>query len=231
MTYVLTQLTVCTQRALTNLVLDPAMVDRESWRISLAAIESLLVGRPVFPAEEPMPTQQVQMPPTRQHAPKSSFRSSALEAVGLSSQLQTTQPVVARGGSAAVEPVFDARQAIGHPLSGSKTFPVDGLVLPQQVPAAARRQPGPQATPRDPPQNVASEVRRPQSSRLDSEKAKRIVMHLLPRQSGELHEHTESPVSATLQADRVVPSSRVSSAPALRGRGRGAGNASRNQGT
>jgi hypothetical protein len=230
MTFVLTQLTVCTQRALTNLVLDPAMVDRESWRISLAAIESLLVGRPVFPAEEPMPPQQVQMPPTRQQAPKSSFRSSALEAVGLSSQLQTTQPVVARGGSAAVEPVFDGRQAIDHPPSGSKKFPVDGLVLPQQVPAAARCQPGPQATPRDPPQNVASEVR-PQSSRLDSEKAKRIVMHLLPRQSGELHEHTESPVSATLQADRVVPSSRVSSAPALRGRGRGAGNASRTQGT
>ena len=230
MTFVLTQLTVCTQRALTNLVLDPAMVDRESWRISLAAIESLLVGRPVFPAEEPMPPQQVQMPPTRQQAPKSSFRSSALEAVGLSSQLQTTQPVVARGGSAAVELVFDARPAIGHPPSGSKQFPVEGLVLPQQVPAAARRQPGPQATPRDPPHNVASEVR-PQSSRLDSEKAKRIVMHLLPRQSGELHEHTESPVSAMLQADRVVPSSRVSSAPALRGRGRGAGNASRNQGT
>ena len=198
MTYVLTQLTVCTQRALTNLVLDPAMVDRESWRISLAAIESLLVGRPVFPAEEPMPSQQVQMPPTRQQAP--------------------------------VEPVFDARQAMGNPPSRSKKFPVDGLVLPQQVPTAAHRQPGPQATPRDPLQNVASEVR-PQSSRLDSEKAKRIVMHLLPRQSGEPHGHTESPVSETLQADRVVPSSRVSSAPALRGRGRGAGNASRTQGT
>lgn len=43
------------QRAITDLVLDPAMVDRESWNITLAAIESMLVGRTIFPDKKPLP--------------------------------------------------------------------------------------------------------------------------------------------------------------------------------
>jgi len=206
------------------------MVDRESWRITLAAIESLLVGRSIFPAEEPLPPQQLQMAPTPQQIHKpSSFQNSPREAVGVLSR-----PVGARGGGAAVELISDARQAIGHTQPGPK-IPDDGHVLPQQVPAAASRQPVFKGAPQDPlPQKLTSEGR-PQSSRLDSEKAKRMVMHSLPRQIGEPQGHGDHPVSpqvtVTLETDRTVPSSRISSAPPLRGRGRGAGNASRAQGT
>ena len=48
------------QRAITQLVLDPAMVDRESWSITLAAIESMLVGRPILPDIKPLPVQLIQ---------------------------------------------------------------------------------------------------------------------------------------------------------------------------
>ncbi len=48
------------QRAITQLVLDPAMVDRESWSITLAAIESMLVGRPILPDIKALSVQLIQ---------------------------------------------------------------------------------------------------------------------------------------------------------------------------
>ena len=72
------------QRALTNLVLDPAMADSKSWNTTMAAIESVLVGRPIFPNEEDSRSQQVRVIKSQNQRPQSLFQNSPRKSLGVS---------------------------------------------------------------------------------------------------------------------------------------------------
>ena len=90
------------QRALTNLVLDPAMVDCESWNLTLAAIESMLAGRPICPEKERL-APQVLIASSRDQRPESLVKKSPSSETNGAQQLQkrTESVSVAHGVAAA----------------------------------------------------------------------------------------------------------------------------------
>jgi hypothetical protein len=85
------------QRAITNLVLDPAMIDRESWSITLAAIESILVGRAIFPDKKPLHQQNSRTASCLQHEPD------LLDRAQFISNTALIAPVQHREGAAVIQ--------------------------------------------------------------------------------------------------------------------------------